>query len=169
MKNMKQRKAFARACVLALMMAAVSGCGSEVDNPILTGNNEEISLKNFSNTGCKRYLNSRTRADEEEVVSSIELTATEKGGVWVMHNDVILNCGIRDYNVSIEVDGNKITVTETGDASLQTWCNCNIDFGYEIGPLVEGTTYELIVISEHNRSANKSIRFVYTPTLKYVE
>ena len=153
-------------CAIIVALVALSGCGIEIDNPVEAETLKEVVLKNFSNTGCKRYLNSRTRADEE-VVSSVELTATEKGGVYVKHNDVILNCGIKDYNVSIEVDGNKITVTETGDASLQTWCNCNIDFGYEIGPLVEGTSYELYICSEHNHSANKTINFVYSPSLEY--
>ena len=157
-----------RLCTILMgIVALLSGCGSEIDNPVETSTPKEVLLKNFSNTGCKP-AGARTRADEE-VVSSIELAATENGGVYVMHNDVILNCGIRDYNAVIEVDGNKITVTETGDASMQAWCNCNIDFAYEIGPLVEGTSYELNIHSEHNRSANKTINFVYSPNLEYRE
>jgi len=158
-----------RLCTILMgIVALLSGCASD-DNPVTPKVVEEIGIKNFSNTGCKPSQEILTRAEQTEELSSIELSATERDGIYVVHRDVILNCGIKDYNAVIEVDGNKITVTETGDASMQAWCNCAVDFGYEIGPLVEGNSYELIVLSEHNRSANKIIKFVYSPTLKYVE
>jgi hypothetical protein len=165
---MKQVNKIARLCIMATATMALSGCASD-DNPVTPKVVEEIGIKNFSNTGCKPSQEILTRAEQTEELSSIELSATERDGIYVVHRDVILNCGIKDYNAVIEVDGNKITVTETGDASMQAWCNCAVDFGYEIGPLVEGNSYELIVLSEHNRSANKIIKFVYSPTLKYVE
>ena len=152
--------------LMAMVMVVLAGC-TVIDNPQgADGGVKSVELKNFSNTGCKPTT--RSVYDEDHLVT-LELTATEKGGLYVTHSDVVLNCGIKDYDAKIEIDGNKITVTEFGDNSRMTFCECAIDFGYEIGPLEEGKPYKLNIICAHARIFNRTVDFVYSSKLKWSE
>jgi len=173
-----------RLCTILMgIVALLSGCGSEIDNPVETSTPKEVLLKNFSNTGCKP-AGARTRADEE-VVSSIELTATENGGLYVEHRNATFNCAARSFDAKITETEERITVTEydmTDYGGVMANCVCPYDLAYEIGPFEEGKAYSITIrlkVSELEKYAAEhpeiipatedwemSIDFVYVSDLK---
>ena len=126
-------------------LMAIVGCTGDVDNPVYQ--QKEITLKNFSNTGCKPS----TRAENTDFTdgSYFELTATQGNMLYVKHVNAVFNCSSRLFEAKAEVDSNSITVSEYDMtvSELVTTCVCPFDLGYEIGPLEEGTTYSFKVIT----------------------
>lgn len=126
-------------------LTAIAGCAGDVDNPVYQ--QEEITLKNFSNTGCKPF----TRAESTDFMdgSYFELTATQGNMLYVKHVNALFNCSSRLFEAKAKVDGSSITVTEYDMTvgELVTTCVCPFDLGYEIGPLEEGTTYSFKIIT----------------------
>ena len=157
--------------IMAAAVMVVAGCAVESDNPAETYGDKGVVLEKFSASGCKTTIEMEVRGVGNNTPDeSVELTATERGSIYVAHNDVVLNCGMKDFDASVEVDGNKITVTEYGDASVELRCICPFDFGYDIGPLQENVAYELTIVNKYNNyHPKRTIRFVYTPALKYKE
>lgn len=156
---------------MAAAVTIVAGCAVESDNPADTYGEKGIVLEKFAVTGCKTTIETSLRGVGNNAPDeTVELKATEWGSIYVAHNDVVLNCGMKDFDASVEVNGNKITVTEYGDASNELRCICPFDFNYDIGPLQPNVAYELTIVNKYNNSNPKrTIHFVYSPTLKYKE
>ena len=131
--------------MILLASIAIAGCTGDTDNSVFQ--QKEITLKNFSNTGCKPS----TRIDGNDCTdgSYFELTATKGNMLYVKHINAMFNCSSRTFEAKVEVDGNSITVSEYDMTvnELATTCLCPFDLGYEIGPLEEGTTYSFKIIT----------------------
>ena len=125
---------------IALFLITIICCdGASVDNPV-----PSIGLKNFSNTGCK----STTRAAWSDD-SYFELKATEGNMLYVKHVNAIFNCASNKFDAKVEIDGNSITIKEYDltDLNIMMSCQCPFDLGYEIGPLKDGESYSIKVVS----------------------
>ena len=101
----------------------------------------KIELRNFSSTGCKGYLD-HTRSDTIKDV--FEYSCIHDGYLYVTHRDVLFGCCPDALLGNIHVYGNHIVISESeiGDSCN---CICPYDLSYEIGPLVEGETYILLI------------------------
>jgi len=174
-----------RLCTILMgIVALLSGCGSEIDNPVETSTPKEVLLKNFSNTGCKP-AEVRTRAEENGDADAIELTATKNGGLYVEHRNATFNCAARSFDAKITETEERITVTEydmTDYGGVMANCVCPYDLAYEIGPFEEGKAYSITIrlkVSELEKYAAEhpeiipatedwemSIDFVYASDLK---
>ena len=127
---------------IALFLMAIICCdGAGVDNSV-----PSIGMKNFSNTGCK----STTRAAWSDD-SYFELKATD---------------------AKVEIDGNSITIKEYDltDLDIMTSCLCPFDLGYEIGPLKNGESYSIKVVSGVALPVTNGVVFsiVYSPSFSEV-
>ena len=131
--------------MILLASMAIAGCTGDTDNSVFQ--QKEITLKNFSNTGCK----SSTRTDGNDYTdgSYFELEATKGNMLYVKHINALFNCASNKFEAKVAVDGNSITVSEYDMTvnELMTTCECPFDLGYEIGPLEEGTTYSFKIIT----------------------
>ena len=123
-------------------LLAMVGCTDNADNPA-----RKIELKNFSNTGCKSY----TRAGSTNYTdgSYFELTAIGDNMLYVKHVNAMFNCASDKFEVNVEAEGNSITITEYDKLNPEyaMTCMCAFDLGYEIGPLDEGKTYTIKIIT----------------------
>lgn len=121
-----------------LLLVAIICCDGK-DYPV-----SNIGLKNFSNTGCKPS----TRYSESDG-SYFELKATEGNMLYVKHVNAIFNCASNKFDAKVEMDGNSINIREYDltDLSIMMSCQCPFDLGYEIGPLKDGESYSVKVIS----------------------
>ena len=149
-------------------LLAMVGCTDNADNPA-----RKIELKNFSNTGCKSY----TRAGSTNATdgSYFELTAIGDNMLYVKHVNAMFNCASDKFEVNVEAEGNSITITEYDklNSEYAMTCMCAFDLGYEIGPLDEGKTYTIKIITglapqdPDMMSANTEVVFeiVYTSGL----
>ena len=72
-------------------LMVIVGCTGDVDNPVYQ--QKEITLKNFSNTGCKPS----TRAESTDFMdgSFFELTSTQGNMLYVKHVNALFNCSSR--------------------------------------------------------------------------
>ena len=163
---------------MMLMLTALVGmtaCENE-DNPTMV--QRDFALTNFSNTGCK---SGALAMDEGENPSHFELTAFANGGLYVKHVNVYFNCASSKFNAKASIDGQSITVTELDiiQDDMMATCICPYDLGYEIGPLEDGETYTMTVISTYDLgiddptiipvSEEKTFSFVYSPTLSMIK
>ena len=149
-------------------MLALAGCTDNAENPA-----RRIELKNFSNTGCKSYTRAGSTNDTDK--SYFELKATGDNMLYVKHVNAMFNCASDKFDVNVEADGNFITITEYDrlNPEYAMACMCAFDLGYEIGPLNEGQTYTIKIITgsaphySDMLPANKEVVFeiVYTPVL----
>ena len=125
---------------IALVLMAIICCdGAGVDNSV-----PSIGMKNFSNTGCK----STTRAAWSDD-SYFELKATEGNMLYVKHVNAIFNCASNKFDAKVEMESNSITIREYDltDLDIMMSCQCPFDLGYEIGPLKDGESYSIKVVS----------------------
>lgn len=130
--------------LVAFFLVAIICCDGD-DFPV-----SDIRLENFSNTGCKPV----TRSSGSEG-SYFELTATEGNMLYVKHVNAIFSCSSSSLGAKVEVDGNSITISEydmTNSGGIATTCDCPYDLGYEIGPLKDGVSYSIIVITGWNKA-----------------
>ena len=134
---------------IALFLMAIICCdGAGVDNSV-----PSIGLKNFSNTGCK-------------------LKATEGNMLYVKHVNALFNCASNRFDAKVEIDGNSITIKEYDltDLDIMTSCLCPFDLGYEIGPLKNGESYSIKVVSGVALPVTNGVVFsiVYSPSFSEV-
>ena len=125
--------------LLTTMFVVVIICCNGNDYPV-----SNIELKNFSNTGCKPS----TRSSESDG-SYFELKATEGNMLYVKHVNAIFNCASNKFDAKVEMEGNSITIREYDltDLDIMMSCQCPFDLGYEIGPLKDGESYSIKVVS----------------------
>ena len=123
-------------------LLVLAGCTDNADNPA-----RKIELKNFSNTGCKSYT--RAGSTNNTDGSYFELTAIGDNMLYVKHVNAMFNCASDKFEVNVEADGNSITITEYDKLNYDyaMACMCAFDLGYEIGPLDEGKTYTIKIIT----------------------
>ena len=148
---------------IALFLMAIICCdGAGVDNSV-----PSIGMKNFSNTGCK----STTRATGSDD-SYFELKATEGNMLYVKHVNALFNCASNRFDAKVEIDGNSITIKEYDltDLDIMTSCLCPFDLGYEIGPLKNGESYSIKVVSGVALPVTNGVVFsiVYSPSFSEV-
>ncbi len=151
--------------LLTTMFVVVIICCDGKDYPV-----SNIGLKSFSNTGCKPS----TRSSESDG-SYFELKATEGNMLYVKHVNAIFNCASNKFDAKVEMDGNFITIREYDltDPDIMVWCQCPFDLGYEIGPLKDGESYSVKVVSgvgqvdpDAMSVTNEVVfSFVYSPTI----
>ena len=125
---------------IALFLMAIICCDDAgVDNSV-----PSIGMKNFSNTGCKPHTRSSGSDD-----SYFELKATEGNMLYVKHVNAVFNCASNKFDAKVEADGNSITIKEYDltDLEIMMSCQCPFDLGYEIGPLKDGESYSIKVVS----------------------
>lgn len=161
--------------LVPLLLLAMIGCTNENDNP--TPEKNEFALKNFSNTGCKPEARTRSEVGNSEY---FELKATDNGGLYVKHVNVYFNCMSGKFDAKVSIDGQSIKVTELDiiKSDVLASCLCPYDLGYEIGPLEDGVTYSMTVISTYDFgiddpsitpvSEESTFSFVYSPTLSMI-
>ena len=121
--------------LLALVFMATVICCDESGNPV-----ENVTLKNFANSGCK----GNTRASDEGRVEIVEYSVIHNGYLFLNHQNVIFNCCPGELKADISVDGNIITIKEY-ETEMGCKCVCPYDLSYEVGPLTEGETYTIII------------------------
>ena len=122
-------------------LLAMAGCTGDGDNP--ASDQREIELKNFSNSGCKSDL-IRTRSDDNARKEVFNYSCIHEGYLYVTHQNARFNCCPRSLGADVSVEDNQIKVGEYesgGDCD----CICPYDLSYEIGPLVEGKTYDIYI------------------------
>ena len=154
--------------LLTTMFVVVIICCDGNDYPV-----SNIGLKNFSNTGCKPHTRSSGSDD-----SYFELKATEGNMLYVKHVNAVFNCASNKFDAKVEADGNSITIREYDltDLEIMMSCQCPFDLGYEIGPLKDGETYSVKVVSGAGQVDPDAISvtnevvfsFVYSPTFSQV-
>ena len=159
---------------LSLLFLALAGCTNENDNP--ADGQREFGVTNFSNTGCKSAI--RTRGERSN--GYFELTATKNGGLYVKHVNVYFNCASTRFDARVNIEGQSITVTELDitNSEIMANCICPYDLAYEIGPLENGMTYSMTVITTSAPgiddpsfvvdSEETTFSFVYSPTLSTI-
>ena len=103
----------------------------------------ELAVTNFTYTGCKAKTRSQSLSER------FELKAVKDGGLLIKHVDVMFNCASCKFEAEASIEGQHISVTEydatqSGD---MTTCECPYDLGYEIGPLEEGVTYIMAIVT----------------------
>lgn len=130
---------------ISLLILALMGCNSDNeknDTPVVEP--REFALTDFTNTGCKS-----TQTREMDSNECFELTATKDGGLYVKHADVCFNCSSSKFKAEASLDGQTISVKELDatHAEYVTSCECPFDLGYIIGPLVEGVTYTMTIVT----------------------
>ena len=123
-------------------LLVLAGCTDNADNPA-----RKIELKNFSNTGCKSYT--RAGSTNNADGSYFELSAIGDNMLYVKHVNAMFNCASDKFEVNVEADGNSITITEYDKLNPEyaMACMCAFDLGYEIGPLDEGKSYTIKIIT----------------------
>ena len=164
--------------LVPLLLLAMTGCTNDNDNNTdVTPEQKEFALTNFSNTGCKSEAKTRSEVGNSEY---FELKATDNGGLYVKHVNVYFNCASHIFDAKVSIDGKFIKVTELDitKSDVMTTCICPYDLGYEIGPLEDGVTYSMTVISTYDLgiddpritpvSEESTFSFVYSPTLSMV-
>jgi hypothetical protein len=154
--------------LLTTMFIVAIICCDGNDYPV-----SNIGLKNFSNTGCKPHTRSSGSDD-----SYFELKATEGNMLYVKHVNAVFNCASNKFDAKVEADGNSITIREYDltDLEIMMSCQCPFDLGYEIGPLKDGETYSVKVVSGAGQVdpdfmpvTNEVVfSFVYSPTFSQV-
>ena len=122
-------------------LMALAGCTNDADNPVSHQN--EIGLKNFSNTGCKGN-GVRTRSDENGKKEVFSYSCIHEGYLYVTHQNAMFNCCPKGLGAKISVEDNLLKVIEYESDGLCD-CLCPFDLSYEIGPLVEGKSYIIYV------------------------
>lgn len=135
---MKKYRLFWIVCGLLVL----AGCTDNTDNPA-----RKIELKNFSNTGCKSYTRAGSTNDTDG--SYFELTAIGDNMLYVKHVNAMFNCASDKFEVNVDADGNSIIITEYDKLNPEyaMACMCAFDLGYEIGPLDDGKTYTIKVVT----------------------
>lgn len=121
-------------CV-SLLVLAMAGCTDEKDNQAQT-----VTLKNFANSGCKD--NTRSGYDGREEIA--EYAVHHEGYLYVNHQNAVFNCCPGTIGADILVEDNRIIIGEY-ESSGDCDCICPYDLSYEVGPLVEGTTYTIYI------------------------
>ena len=148
--------------LLTTMFIVAIICCDGNDYPV-----SNIGLKNFSNTGCKPHTRSSGSDD-----SYFELKATEGNMLYVKHVNAVFNCASNKFDAKVEVDGNSITIREYDltDLEIMMSCQCPFDLGYEIGPLKNGESYSIKVVSGVALPVTNGVVFsiVYSPSFSEV-
>lgn len=151
----------------------MAGCTNEVNGP--AQQEGVFTLKNFSNTGCKPTAPSR--GEENPDPEYLELKAVDNGGLYVIHANILFNCIANRFEAHVSIDGQTIIVSEVDltEYEIKAPCKCPYDLSYEIGPLEEGKTYTITVVTydgqdKYNKntvpdSRETTFSFVYSPTL----
>lgn len=102
---------------------------------------DEVMLKNFANSGCK---GNGTRASDEGREEVVAYSVIHDGYLYLNHQNVLFNCCPGEIGANITVEGNTITIEEY-ETEMGCKCICPYDLSYEIGPLLEGGTYTIII------------------------
>lgn len=158
---------------VALLFLTLSGCKDDDDN-IVEQPKREFALTNFNNSGCKPSAESRS----VRVNECLELKGTQNGCLFVKHVNVTYPCAPHNFAAKASIEGKNIIVTEVDIMDVEgamTTCVCPYDFDYEIGPLEEGETYSMTVVSTCDLGIDDprltpdsheiSFSFVYSSTL----
>lgn len=161
-------------CILLLFLV-MAGCKDDNDDPV-EKTQREFALSNFNNTGCKSSTESRSGLYGND--EYFELKAIKDGGLFVKHVNAIFNCASNKFEAKASIEGQTITVTEVNVMSIDSPmanCVCPFDFDYEIGPLKDGATYSMTIITTTDigiddpriivDSLKTSFSFTYSPTL----
>lgn len=160
------KKFFYLWCVIALV--AFTGCKDDDYNPV-----KQPKLTNFNNSGCKPSAESRSVGGNEY----FELKGSQAGNLLVKHINAVFNCASNKFEAKANLEGKTITVTELAiiENGVMANCICPYDLDYEIGPLEEGETYSITVVSTYDLgiddpritpdSKETTFSFVYSPTL----
>ena len=133
----------------------------------------ELAITNFTYTGCKTMTRGRILSER------FELKTVKDGGLLIKHVDVMFNCVSCKFEAEASITGQHISVTEydATQSDVMTTCECPYDLGYEIGPLENGVTYNMTIVTTRKLtpeeeaagiSAGKTettIVFTYSPTL----
>ena len=133
-----------------------------------------FALTNLNNSGCKSNVESRAGYWNDEY---FELKGTQAGNLLVKHANAVFNCASDKFEAKASIEGKTITVTELDviKDGVMVKCICPYDLDYEIGPLKEGETYSMTVVSTYDLgiddprltpdSREITFSFVYSPTL----
>ena len=165
--------------MMVMLTALVGMTACENDNEKTVVQQRDFALTNFSNTGCKPSAQTR---GEEDIPNPgcFELKATVNGGLYVKHVNVYFNCISGKFDAKVSIDGQSINVTELDiiKSDEMVPCLCPYDLCYEIGPLEDGVTYSMTVISTYDfgiedqniipTNEKVTFSFVYSPTLSMV-
>ena len=159
-----------------LMFLFMAGCSDDKEEPTdVEQPPKEFALANFNNSGCKSIAESRSGIygfDEH-----FELNAIADGGLRVRHENVVFNCASSKFEAKAVMEGKTITVTEVDvtKSEVMANCICPYDFEYDIGPLKDGETYSMTVITTVEPlfddpritvdSLKTTFSFTYSPTL----
>ncbi|MBR5393388.1 MAG: hypothetical protein IK148_11125 [Prevotella sp.] len=132
-----------------------------------------FALTNLNYSGCKSYVESRSIGDNEY----FELKGTQAGNLLVKHANAVFNCASDKFEAKASIEGKTITVTELDviKDGVMVKCICPYDLDYEIGPLKEGETYSMTVVSTYDLGTDNpnltpngyetTFSFVYSSTL----
>ena len=133
---------------MLFLLALLAGCSSDNEKneePIVEP--REFALTNFTNTGCKSTMSAPRRSMEAN--EYFELKATKDGGLYVKHVNATFNCASSKFKSEASLEGQAIKVTELDatHAEYMATCECPFDLGYILGPLKEGATYDMTIIT----------------------
>lgn len=133
---------------MLFLLALLAGCSSDNEKneePIVEP--REFALTNFTYTGCKSTMSAPRRSMEYN--EYFELKATKDGGLYVKHVNATFNCVSHKFKAEASLEGQTIKVTELDatHAEVMANCVCPYDLGYILGPLKEGATYNMTIIT----------------------
>ena len=135
--------------LLAVLFMVTVVCCDESENAV-----ENVTLKNFANSGCK----GNTRADDEARAEFIEYSVIHDGYLYLNHRNALFNCCPGELGANIFVDERIITINEY-ETEQGCKCICPYDLSYEIGPLKEGETYTLSIRQNDNEPITRKFEF----------
>ena len=119
---------------------------------------EEVTLKNFANSGCK---GNNTRADEDGREEVVAYSVIHDGYLYLNHQNVLFNCCPGEIGANITVEGNTITIEEY-ETEMSCKCICPYDLSYEVGPLSVGETYTITIKRRDAEPITQKIKFTNT-------
>jgi len=138
--NGKRKIAIVCVAVVSLCVVAL-GCDKlrnlKIDEIKIS--NTLFNVSNITFSKCKKALKSNENASNVQVNGK---------SLYITHNDILLNCGFEEVNVTVLVNGNTIELN-VEESPVNANCVCPVDISYSVGEFEKGTY--LLIIKLHNQ------------------
>jgi len=118
------------------------GCEKENSN----SKPEELTIKNISFTDCVDNSMKSTKS-----FSCLNLKAVDDDYLQIQHFNSIFCCGTEQLEINFELKEDTIFIQEV-DLGPHTYCFCNHDLEFKIGPLQKGT-YSLKLVDSYKKDS----------------
>jgi len=142
-----------KAIIIMLVVLILNSCEKE------NSRFNKLNVKSISLADCSRELKTFTSD-----FSCLSIKAIEDNYLLIQHHNSTFTCGTEKLEIGIKTMGDTILISER-DLGPYTYCFCNRDVEYKIGPL-ENTQYNLKVVDPYQKDSI-FISFKYSDKLVY--